>query len=438
MGAALLAKSQGFQVFVSDGGAIQPQFQKELEGAGIPFESAGHSEEKVLDAEEIIKSPGIPEEAGIVQRIREEGLKISSEIDFASRYTEGKIIGITGTNGKTTTTMLLYHLLKHAGLDVAMGGNVGKSFARILMERDYEYFVLEISSFQLDDIHTFRPNIGLLLNITPDHLDRYGYEMERYAAAKFRLIENMKIGDLFIYNADDEEIAKYLNHRRLSMATELFTEGFYQNGILSLPALGKVGEGASVDMDGRLIFTELPLVGQHNGMNMSAAILAALRLGVSSQKIQEALPSFKNAPHRLEKAGVVNGVVFVNDSKATNVEAAYYALGSFDTPIVWIAGGQDKGNNYELLRPLVEKHVKALVCLGLDNTKIMKAFGESVGFSRETQDVKEAVSMAYHLAESKDIVLLSPACASFDLFKNFAVRGEEFKKAVASLEGITF
>lgn len=438
VGAALLARAQGYKVFVSDAGQVSAKYHQELDEAGIEFEEEGHTEERVLEAELIIKSPGIPEGAAIIQRIREEGIQIVSEIEFASHYTKAKLIGITGTNGKTTTTLLLHHLLKTAGLDVAVAGNIGESFARKLVDRDYEYFVLEVSSFQLDDIHTFRPNIAILLNITEDHLDRYNYEMDKYAAAKFRLIENMRIGDLFIYNADDEEIAKHLNYKRLHMATELFTEGFYQNGILSLPGIGRVGEDASLDVDGRLLFTELPLIGQHNGLNMSAAVIAALRLGVAPSKIQEGLISFTNAPHRLEQAGTVNGVIFVNDSKATNIESTYHALKSFNAPIVWIAGGVDKGNDYEKLRSLVEKNVKALVCLGKDNSKLMKALGESVDFSDETDDIEDAVAKAYHLSEMKDVVLLSPACASFDLFKNYEDRGTQFKQAVASLQGIKF
>jgi UDP-N-acetylmuramoylalanine--D-glutamate ligase len=437
VGAALLAKAKGYDVFVSDAGAIKPRYRAELEAAGIAYEEGGHTEERVLQAEEVIKSPGIPEKAAMVQRIRQEGIRISSEIDFASRYTQAKLVAITGTNGKTTTTLLTYHLLRTAGLDVGLAGNVGDSFARKVLEQDHEVFVLEVSSFQLDDIHTFRPNIGILLNITPDHLDRYD-GMEAYAAAKFRLIERMRIGDVFIYNADDEQIAKRLNSTHLNMSTELFTGAFYQNGTLRLPLLGYVEADAKVQVSRQAVFGNLPLQGLHNGMNMSAAILAALRMGLSKAAIEEGLATFKNAPHRLEPVGQVNGVRFVNDSKATNVEAAYYALGSFDAPIVWIAGGVDKGNNYELLRPLVERHVKAIVCLGVDNAKLMAAFGETVSFIDETQSIEEAVSKAYHLADNKDIVLLSPACASFDLFRNYEDRGEQFRQAVAHLQGITF
>lgn len=438
IGAALLAKAKGYQVFVSDAGEIKATYKTELQKAEIEFEEGGHSTERILESDEIVKSPGIPSEVELIQLAREEHTPILSEIEFASRYTTAKIIAITGTNGKTTTALLTYHLLKTAGFHVALAGNVGESFARKVLEADYEYYVLEISSFQLDDIHKFRPNIGILLNISPDHLDRYGYEMERYIAAKFRLIENMKIGDVFIYNADDEHIARQLNKSNYLVSTEPFTEGFYQQNKLRLPTLGFVEDDASIQASQRLEFDNLPLRGKHNGMNMSAALLAALRVGVSRKSMMEGLATFKNVAHRLENVATINGVTFINDSKATNVDAAYYALGSFDHPIVWIVGGQDKGNDYTKITDVVSNNVKAIVCLGLDNQQLFKIFAEKVDFIDETQDTFEAVSKAYHLAENKDIVLLSPACASFDLFDNYEQRGEVFKQAVEQLKDITF
>lgn len=438
VGAALLAKANGYQVFVSDAGMIKDHYKEELTQAGIDFEEGKHSEQRILESDEIIKSPGIPHKVPLIQLAIEERIPILSEIEFASRFTSAKIIAITGTNGKTTTTLLIYHLLKTAGLNVGLAGNVGESFARKILEQEYDYFVLEISSFQLDDIHQFRPNIALILNITPDHLDRYEYDMDKYIAAKFRLIENMKIGDVFIYNADDEYIAKQLNQSNYLVSTEPFTEGFYQNGKLSLPTLGFVEGDASVHGSQRLVFENLPLRGRHNGMNLSAAILAAMRVGLTKTNIEKGLKSFKNVPHRLELVATINGVSFINDSKATNVDATYYALDSFSTPIVWIVGGQDKGNDYSQLSMLVNRNVKAIVCLGIDNKKLFKVFAESVSFIDETQDVFEAVSKAYHLAENRDIVLLSPACASFDLFNNYEHRGDEFKKAVEKLKDIRF
>ena len=437
VGAALLAQKQGYEVFVSDGGYIKEQYKQELRNAGIEYEEAQHSEGKILESDELIKSPGIPHQAEIIQKALEEKLPVISEIEFASRFTDSSIIAITGTNGKTTTALLTYHLLKSAQYDVALAGNVGESFARKLVERDYEYFVLEISSFQLDDIQTFRPNIGILLNITPDHLNRYEYKMEKYIDSKFRLIENMKGNDVFIYNADDENIAQKLNKMSLAPKAEYFTEGFYQNETLTLPSLGFVsldGEDVSIENSERIRFEQLPLRGKHNGMNMSASILAAMHLGIKPAEILTGLKSFKNAPHRLEEVAEIHGVTFVNDSKATNVDATSYALDSFKHPLIWIVGGVDKGNDYESIRPTVERNVKAIVCLGKDNKKLLKTFGETVSFIDETQDIYEAISKAYHLAENKDIVLLSPACASFDLFSNYEDRGEQFKAAVHHLK----
>lgn len=432
-GAALLAKKQGYDVFVSDFGKIASSFKKELTKALILFEENGHDEIKVLNADEVIKSPGIPEKASIVQKIREKGIKISSEIDFAARYSKAKIIAITGTNGKTTTTLLTYHLLKEAGLDVGLGGNIGESFARQLLEGDRDYFVLEISSFQLDDIHTFRPHIAMLLNITPDHLDRYEYSIQKYAAAKFRIFENMTEGDTLIFNEDDELITSEINHNQeLKIWTEGFSEAYYDNEGLRLPAFSsafsQVDDGVVKEW---LYFDLLPLKGKHNALNISAALLASLRLGIAPNTLKIALGTFQNAPHRLEKVDVVNGITFINDSKATNVDAVQYALDAFTAPLIWIVGGVDKGNDYSIITQLVKEKVKGIICLGKDNEKLKATFSELVSFIHETEEVNDAVLTAYHLAETGDVVLLSPACASFDLFKNYEDRGVKFKEAVS-------
>ncbi|MBX2844178.1 MAG: UDP-N-acetylmuramoyl-L-alanine--D-glutamate ligase [Flammeovirgaceae bacterium] len=431
VGAAILALKKGYDVFVSDGGKIAPKFQQELEDNKIKYEEGKHTEKIILAADEVIKSPGIPDKVEIIQKIKEKGIRISSEIDFASRFTNGKVIAITGTNGKTTTTLLTYHFLKNAGLDVAIGGNIGESFARKLAEKDYNYFVLEISSFQLDDIHGFKPNIAMLLNITPDHLDRYDYKIENYAASKFKIIENMAEGDTFIYNADDENIAREINRRETgSFWTETFSESFLVNGELNIPAFFSPLFDEPEGREKQVIYKELPLKGKHNALNISAAILAAMRVGLEQNKIKEGLKTFKNAPHRLEEVAVINNVIFINDSKATNVDSTIYALDAFENPIIWIVGGTDKGNDYGPIKELVEEKVKGIICLGVDNEKLNREFGETNSFFYETQDVNDAVMKAYHFAEKGDVVLLSPACASFDLFKNYEDRGNRFKEAV--------
>ncbi len=436
--AARLAKAKGYDVFLSDSGKLSSKYIEELQAHQIDYEDGGHTEEKILQAVEVIKSPGIPEKAPIMKAIRAAQIKVSSEIDFASRYTSAKIVAITGTNGKTTTTLLTYHLLKEAGLNVGLGGNIGESFARSVVEKNYDYYVLEISSFQLDDVHTFRPNIGMILNITPDHLDRYEYDMDKYAAAKFRLLEKMRGGDLFIYNADDEVVARHINRNQILADHEPFSASFYDGERLAVRPRTFVSASESLlEEQPPIVFEALPLRGKHNGMNMSAAILAALRLGILPSVVPAHLSTFKNTAHRLEQVAVINKITFVNDSKATNVDATKYALDSFKSPIIWIAGGVDKGNDYSLIEDLVAKNVKAIVCLGVDNQKIIKAFGEMVSVIYETKDVNEAVLKAYHLAESGDIVLLAPACASFDLFKNYEDRGDKFKEAVIkNLEGL--
>lgn len=432
VGAALLAKKLGYDTFVSDFGSIAPTYTSRLEEAEISFESGKHTEEIILAADVIIKSPGIPGHVPILQKARENAIAIISEIEFAAQHTQGKVIAITGTNGKTTTTLLTHHLMQSAGLDAALVGNIGNSFAGELAQQDHDYFVVEVSSFQLDDIDTFKPFAGILLNITPDHLDRYNYDFQQYIDAKFRLIENMGQDGLFIYNADDEVIAKRLNATTPQVASEPFSASFFDDGVLRIPALGLFGfEPTDEDFEERHIrFAQLPLSGQHNAMNMSAAILACLHVGLTEEDIKAHLPTFVNAPHRLELVAKIGNISYINDSKATNVESTFYALNSVEPPIIWIAGGVDKGNDYSTLAPKVHERVKALICLGTDNEKLVSYFGETIPFICETKSMAEAVDKAYLLSEQGDIILLSPACASFDLFKNYEDRGEQFKKEV--------
>ncbi|PWJ42067.1 UDP-N-acetylmuramoyl-L-alanine--D-glutamate ligase [Sediminitomix flava] len=417
VGAALLAKNKGFDVFVSDYGQIADKYQKELDANNISYESGKHTEALILNADEVIKSPGISPKVPIVQKLKAEGIQISSEIEFASRYTDAKLVAITGTNGKTTTSLLTHHILKQAGLNVGLAGNIGDSFAKSVIEKNYDYYVLEISSFQLEDIHDFHPSVAMLLNITPDHLDRYEYEMDLYAEAKFRIAENMQKEDCFILNKSDD----YLMGIHQSLANTKATEVYFTD---------KDFNGATLNVDA-YSFNNLSLKGGHNGMNMSAAVRAALFLGCEVSAIQEGLSTFKNAEHRLEWVADINGVDFINDSKATNVEAVQFALDSFEKPIVWIAGGTDKGNDYSTLFPLLEKlEIKALLCLGKDNTKLEKAFEGKVSIIRSTESVEEVIDWSLEIAHSGDVVLLSPACASFDLFKNYEHRGSCFKEAV--------
>ncbi len=414
-GAALLAKAKGYAVFVSDRGAIAEPYQAALRQAGIEFEAGQHSPDRILAADEVVKSPGIPEKAEIVQQVRAQGIPIISEIELAARYTKARIVAITGTNGKTTTTLLVYHLLKSAGFKVGLAGNVGHSFAELVITDDFDWYVLEISSFQLDDAYQFHPQIAVLLNITPDHLDRYQYQMAPYIAAKFRLVQQATDSDLLIWYAQDPVLRQAMAQRPIGGQQLPITDDLFGQTTLAVRWAGQV-----------LAFDRLPLLGQHNQINMSAAILAALAAGATAAQIQAALPAFVNAPHRLQKVHEVNGITFINDSKATNVDAAYYALGAFTSPLVWIAGGTDKGNDYGLLSDLVAKHVKALVCMGKDNGKIAEFFRPLVAQVADTHSVQEAVATAYGWASPGDVVLLSPACASFDLFKNYEDRGQQF------------
>ena len=435
-GAALLAKWLGYAVFVSDKSPIKPEYKTELEQAGIPYEEGQHSLERILDAKEVIKSPGIPEKTPVMQAVRKAGIPVLGEIEFAWRYSlkTGKIVAITGSNGKTTTTALIHHLFQQAGLPTAVGGNIGRAFARLVLDdlkagktgqktlSAPKIYVIEISSFQLEDIIRFRPKIAVLLNITPDHLDRYDYKIENYARAKFNINAQQKRGDSFIFNGNDPVIKEYLNKHSLAGAKKIaIGNRFYKNGII------RVGRHYQFDM------RQSKLRGPHNMFNAVCAIRTALILGASPDNIQQGLNSFNPPPHRMELVASVQGVSYINDSKATNVDSVYYALQSMEQPTIWIVGGQDKGNDYAPLVDLVQKKVKAIVCMGLENQPILDVFKNSGKSITETRSAQEAVQKSAELAGVGDTVLLSPACASFDLFKNYEDRGEQFRKAVLAL-----
>jgi UDP-N-acetylmuramoylalanine--D-glutamate ligase len=432
-GAALLAKAKGYDVFVSDSGPIKEKYKSELAESKIDFEEHSHTVEKILKADLIIKSPGIPEKAEVIKKVKEAHITIIDEIEFAFRYIgDSKIIAITGTNGKTTTTLLSYHLMKAAGFNVALAGNVGQSMARQIIDRKFDWFVLEMSSYQLDGTETFKPDIGVLLNITPDHLDRYEYNMQNYVNSKFQLIDNMEPQHQFIFYADDAVIASEVKSRpvvpeqiRVSLKPDSTCPVKYDGQAMTFN-LNK--QAFSIRQ------SDTTLKGPHNLINTMSAVSAVFLAGASLESIRDGLKTFKNAPHRLEPVGVINGVEFINDSKATNVDSVVYALGSYDKPLIWIAGGVDKGNDYNLIRDEVKKKVKALICLGKDNAKLRSAFGGVVPNIQETQSVQQLVRMALDAAKQGDIVLLSPACASFDLFKNYEDRGDQFRKAVQDLK----
>jgi UDP-N-acetylmuramoylalanine--D-glutamate ligase len=420
IGAALLAKHEGYVVFLSDRGALQPHYRERLHHAEVPFEEGGHDEARILGADIVVKSPGIPEKTPLVQAIRSRGIQLVSEIEFASWFTTALIIGITGTNGKTTTTRLTHHLLRSGGKDAALGGNVGKSFAMNVLEGDSAIHVLELSSFQLDDIGRFRPNIAMLLNITPDHLDRYDYALEKYAAAKLRIVENQGPEDLFLYNASDPHTLAFVRHTQLKGRALGIHQGMF--------------DGTRLEAGGHTFdLSASSLKGAHNAMNALFAIHAAQEVGISREAIQQGLDTYINAPHRLERIAEIDGVTYFNDSKATNVESAAYALQAMTGPVIWIVGGQDKGNDYTALFALVREKVKAIVCLGLDNRKILDAFG-SFGLPLvETKSARDAVEAARSFAGKGDVVLLAPACASFDLFRNYEDRGDQFREAVNAM-----
>lgn len=431
VGAALLVAKLGIPVFVSDAGRIPERYAKQLAEAGIEFEQGGHTVAKVLDADEVVKSPGIPETASIVRALRQKGVPVIGEIELAARHVDVPIIGITGSNGKTTTTLLVHHILKKAGVDAGLGGNVGTSFAGLVAAGKHPIYVLELSSFQLDGTRTLRPYIGVITNITPDHLDRYDNRMENYVDSKFRITMNQGPQEHFIYCADDPQILAGMRRHTIkarqwpfSIKVPVEQGGFLENGSIHIET-------------NQTTFTmsilELALQGKHNVYNSLAAGIAARVLEVRKDVVREALGDFQNVEHRLERIGMVNGVEFINDSKATNVNSTWYALESMEKPVIWVVGGVDKGNDYSELRELVRQKVKAIVCLGTDNAKIHKAFGDIVQNITDTASAEQAVQAGYEMSEPGDVVLLSPACASFDLFENYEDRGRKFKAAVRSL-----
>ena len=431
VGAALLAKAKGIDVFVSDRGVLGDDYRQTLLAHGIDFEESQHTTQRILDADEVVKSPGIPEKTELFAQLSAEGIPVISEIEFASRYTKARLIAITGSNGKTTTTLLTHHLLKTAGWNVGLAGNVGDSFAKQVVNDTNDYYVLEVSSFQLDNCYAFHPHVAILLNITPDHLDRYEYSLGKYADSKFRIARAMTAGDSFIYYAESEIIAQELNRRKLPVRGVPFS-------LVAAPETGAYLEGETVvvrsnGLHYRVPREELPVRGDHNLLNAMAAMLACQAVGVEEAKVRDGLRTFKNAPHRLEDVGEINGIRFVNDSKATNVDSVFYALGSFQSPIVWIAGGIDKGNDYAQIEALAREKVKVLICLGKDNAKLKHFFNDKISVILETQDIREAVTRGLELGQSGDVVLLSPACASFDLFRNYEDRGDQFREAVFSM-----
>jgi UDP-N-acetylmuramoylalanine--D-glutamate ligase len=430
-GAAILGMQQGFDVFVSDKGLIKPIYLQELDKRGIAYESGQHTEDRILEADLVVKSPGIPDKALLIQKLMQAGIPIISEIEFGWRYCKGKVLAITGSNGKTTTTSLLYHILQKEGLDVALGGNIGRSFARLVAEAPAAWYVLEVSSFQLDGCKSFRPHVAILCNITEDHLDRYNYQFELYIHSKLSIAGNQTADDFFIYNADDPVTARHLSGanikaRKVPISREQPVEfgGSIQNAQMII----------QTDKDPlTMTIHDFALPGIHNSYNSMAAGVAAKVIGVRKETIRESLEDFKGIEHRLEPVTAVRGVRFINDSKATNVNSTWYALEEQTANVVWIVGGVDKGNDYTILKDLAREKVKAIICLGLDNEKLHKAFSEEVGYIVDANNMQAAVQMAYNISEPGDIVLLSPACASFDLFENYEDRGNQFKRYVRNL-----
>lgn len=432
IGTAILAKKKKYKVFVSDSGTIKKKYREVLLNNDILFEEGQHTESKIFDANIVMKSPGIPDNIKLIQDLIEMNIPVISEIEFASKMTKAKIIGITGSNGKTTTTLLTYHILKNAGLSVGVAGNVGESFAWMVADEEYQNYVLELSSFQLDGIVEFAPHIAIITNISPDHLERYEHKYENYINSKFRITRNQTSADYLIYDADDKTIENW------------FKENSTKATLLPFSLKRKVKYGAYIEDNNLIITTDsnntftmsistLALQGNHNTKNAMASAMVAKLLGIRNDSLRESLEDFDSIEHRLEPVFKINGVQYINDSKATNVNATFYALESMETPTVWIVGGTDKGNDYEELLPLVREKVKAIICLGLDNTKIIKTFGNVVDFICETAGAEEAVKVAYKVSEKGDTVLLSPACASFDLFENYEDRGRQFKDAVRLL-----
>ncbi|HEY4936772.1 MAG TPA: UDP-N-acetylmuramoyl-L-alanine--D-glutamate ligase [Puia sp.] len=432
VGAAILAAKEGYQVFVSDTGKIAEKYKSVLVEKGIEYEEEKHSEERILEGDEVMKSPGIPEKSSLIIKIRSRGIPVISEIELAYRHKGGsRIVAITGSNGKTTITSMTYHICKHGGLDCALVGNIGISMAKQVAEDPKDWYIAEISSFQLDDIQEFRPDIAILTNITEDHLDRYEYKFENYIRSKFSIVKNQTKTDYFIFCADDPVIQQHIkeysfqsNPLPYTMQQEPNQGGFIRNGQMNLQAGNEILKMSIYDF---------ALKGIHNQYNTMAAGLAAMTIGIRKDKIREAVQSFESLEHRMEYVITVRGVEFINDSKATNVNSTWYALESMQKPVILILGGIDKGNDYSLMRDLVKEKVKAIVCMGLDNRKIHEAFQNDVPVIVNTGSAREAVKSSFHLANKGDVVLLSPACASFDLFKNYEDRGNQFKEAVRDL-----
>ena len=432
VGSAVLAKIKGYDVFLSDNGTIKPEARKMLEKYEIPYEEGGHTQEKILNAWQIVKSPGIPENAPLIVQAREKGIPVISEIEFAGRYDKAKKICITGSNGKTTTTSLIYFMLKNAGLNVGLAGNIGQSYAFQVATENYDYYVLELSSFQLDGMYDFKADIAILLNITPDHLDRYDFKMQNYVNSKFRITRNMDKEDCFIFCADDP------------ITTEELKKIVLKVKMLPISQEKKVKEGACIQEDQLCVryredeyfmyLKELSLAGKHNIYNSMAAAIAGKVLKIENRFIRDSLMTFKGVEHRMEEVMSIKNVLYINDSKATNVNSSWYALESVKTPVVWIAGGKDKGNDYEPLYELVKEKVRAMICLGVHNEKLHECFGDKVETIVDVLSAKDAVQKASELARPGDTVLLSPACASFDLFKSYEDRGRQFKAAVRELQ----
>lgn len=432
VGSAILAQQKGFDVFLSDNGALSSEYKSALKKYDIPFEEGGHTYDLILNADEIIKSPGIPEVVPIMKEIRGMGIHVISEIEFAGRYCNAKKLCITGSNGKTTTASLIYFLLKNAGLNVGLAGNIGKSYAHQVATESFDYYVLELSSFQLDGMYEFKADIAVLLNITPDHLDRYDYTFQNYINSKFRITQNMRKEDCFIFCSDDEITMG--NLKKIVLKTKMLpmsqTQVIEKDGAC---VINNKLVARYENSEFEILINELSLNGKHNVYNSMAAAIAGKILDIHNSVIRESLMGFKGIEHRLEKVKKVRGIEFINDSKATNVNSAWYALESMTTPTIWILGGTDKGNDYSILFELAREKVKAIVCLGVDNQKIIESFKDIIPIIIETKSAKEAVEKAFELGDAGDTVLLSPACASFDLFDNYEDRGRKFKKAVEEL-----
>ena len=431
LGAAILALQKGMDVFVSDNGKIKEKYRDELQQLGVDWEENGHDTARILNCDEVVKSPGIPDDAELIMSIRERGIPVISEIELAARYTKARKICITGSNGKTTTTLLTYHILKNAGFNVGLAGNVGPSFARDVAENERDYYVLELSSFQLDGMYNFHAEIAVLLNITPDHLNRYQYNFGNYAASKFRIVRNQTADDTFIYCDDDEGVRQFFNQYSTTASKYPFSiehpvdqGAFVQDNTLFILTNAKPFE---------MSIHDLALQGKHNLYDSMAAGIAARVLEIRKELVRDSLSDFQNVEHRLEFVAEIHGIKFVNDSKATNVNSTWYALESQDHPVIWIVGGVDKGNDYSMLLPLVKEKVKAIVCLGDDNSKIIEFFKDHVDNIVEAKTAAEAVNYGYQVGKTGDVVLLSPACASFDLFENYEDRGQKFKSAVKAL-----